>query len=80
MHPTADRKPHLLSDDDAKWADVVVTMGCGDSCPNIPGRRYIGRELPDPAGQPLGAVRAIRDDIATRVEHLARELAAVEPP
>jgi arsenate reductase len=71
----ADRKPRLLSDDDGRWADVVVTMGCGDSCPYIPGRRYIDWELPDPAGQPLGAVRAIRDDIAMRVEHLARELA-----
>ena len=70
----ADRTPHLLSDDDARWADVVVTMGCGDSCPYIPGRRYLDWELPDPAGQPLGAVRAIRDDIAARVEHLAEEL------
>ena len=73
----ADRRPHRLGDEDARWADVVVTMGCGDSCPYIPGRRYVDWELPDPSGQPIEAVRAIRDDIAARVEQLARELAAL---
>lgn len=63
--------PHRLNDDDARWAEVVITMGCGDSCPYIPGRRYIDWELPDPKGQPLEAVRAIRDEIARRVEELA---------
>jgi len=70
------RVPQRLTDDLALWADVVVTMGCGDACPYIAGRRYIDWELPDPAGQPLDAVRAIRDDIAARVNHLERELAA----
>lgn len=71
----ADRAPQPLTDELARWADVVVTMGCGDSCPYIPGRRYIEWELADPAGQPLAAVRAIRDDIEARVRGLARELA-----
>jgi len=71
----ADRAPHRLSDDDARWADVVVTMGCGDSCPVIPGRRYIEWELTDPAGKPIDEVRTIRDEIATRVAALADELA-----
>jgi arsenate reductase len=70
----SDRGPRRLTDELAQWADVVVTMGCGDACPYIPGRRYIDWELPDPAGQPLDAVRAIRDDIAARVRQLASEL------
>ncbi len=69
-----DRRPHLLSDEDAEWADVVVTMGCGDECPYIPGRRYLDWDLPDPKGQPLDAVRATRDEIAARVEKLVAEL------
>jgi len=71
-----DRVPHQLSEDDARWADVVVTMGCGDECPYIPGRRYLDWDLPDPAGQPLDAVRATRDEIASRVEALVAELDA----
>ena len=71
----ADRVPRRLTDELARWADVVVTMGCGDACPYIPGRRYIDWQLPDPAGQPLDVVRAIRDDIDTRVKRLAHELA-----
>jgi arsenate reductase len=71
----ADRVPRRLTDELARWADVVVTMGCGDACPYIPGRRYIDWQLPDPAGQPLDAVRAIRDDIDARVKRLASELA-----
>jgi len=70
----SERVPQRLTDDLARWADIVVTMGCGDACPYIPGRRYIDWELPDPAHQPLDAVRAVRDDIAERVERLAREL------
>jgi arsenate reductase len=72
----ADRVPHQLSEDDARWADVVVTMGCGDECPYIPGRRYLDWDLPDPAGQPLEAVRATREEIARRVEALVAELDA----
>lgn len=70
----AGRVPRLLTDADAEWADVVVTMGCGDACPFVPGTRYIDWELPDPHGQALEAVRATRDDIAARTEELAREL------
>ena len=72
----ADRVPQRLTDELAQWADVVVTMGCGDACPYIPGRRYIDWELPDPAGQPIEAVRAIRDDIAARVNRLVSELSS----
>jgi arsenate reductase len=69
-----DRRPHRLTTEDAEWADVVVTMGCGDKCPYIPGRRYLDWDLPDPKGQPLDAVRATRDEIAARVEELVAEL------
>jgi arsenate reductase (thioredoxin) len=70
----ADHAPQKLTDDLARWADIVVTMGCGDACPYIPGRRYIDWELPDPAGKPLDDVRAIRDDINQRINTLAAEL------
>src|SRR6201994_3444936 len=78
----ADRVPHELTGDDARWADVIVTMGCGDECPYIPGRRYVDWDLPDPKGRPIEDVRATRDDIAGRVETLVRELdqQAVEAP
>jgi arsenate reductase (thioredoxin) len=66
----ADRTPHRLDLDDTDWADVVVTMGCGDACPVIPGKRYVDWELEDPAGQDLDTVRRIRDEIALRVEEL----------
>jgi len=72
----SDRTPQLLTDELAQWADVVVTMGCGDACPYIPGKRYIDWDLADPAGRPIDEVRAIRDDIATRVAGLAAELDA----
>jgi arsenate reductase (thioredoxin) len=75
----AQRQPQRLTDELAQWADVVVTMGCGDACPYIPGRRYIDWELTDPANQPLETVRAIRDDIADRVRRLVDELAAAGP-
>ncbi len=68
------RRPRRLSREDAEWADVVVTMGCGDECPYIPGKRYLDWDLPDPKGQPLAAVRATRDEIARRVEALLEEL------
>jgi arsenate reductase (thioredoxin) len=70
----AGRKPQLLTRALAEQADVVVTMGCGDACPYIPGKRYIDWELPDPAGRPLDEVRATRDEIAGRVEALIRQL------
>jgi arsenate reductase len=70
----SERGPHLLSREDAEWADVVVTMGCGDKCPYIPGRRYIDWDLPDPKGQPLDVVRGTREEIARRVEALLGEL------
>ncbi len=66
--------PHGLTEDDARWADVVVTMGCGDECPYIPGRRYVDWDLPDPAGRPLDEVRATRDEIDSRVRALVEEL------
>jgi arsenate reductase len=63
--------PHKLDDDDAQWAEVVVTMGCGDACPYIPGRRYVDWELDDPKGKSLEEVRRIRDEIARRIDELA---------
>ena len=70
----SDRRPQLLTRDLAERANVIVTMGCGDECPYIPGKRYIDWDLPDPKGRPVDEVRAIRDDIAARVETLAVEL------
>jgi protein-tyrosine-phosphatase len=74
-----DRQPQLLTPELAEPADVVVTMGCGDECPFIPGKRYLDWDLPDPKGQPLAAVRAIRDDIEHRVTQLVAELDAAVP-
>ena len=71
-----DRVPHKLEESDADWADVIVTMGCGDACPSIPGRRYIDWELNDPHGLPSEEVRRIRDEIAERTRSLAAELDA----
>lgn len=65
-----DRRPQRLTRELAERADVVVTMGCGDACPVIPGKRYLDWELADPAGRPLDDVRATRDEIARRVAHL----------
>jgi arsenate reductase (thioredoxin) len=70
----SDRRPQRLSDELAAQADVVVTMGCGDACPFIPGKRYIDWELPDPKGRPLDEVRATRDQIADLVRQLVDEL------
>ena len=68
-------QPHKLDQRrHAEWADVVVTMGCGDECPYIPGKRYIDWELDDPAGRPIEDVRRIRDQIASRVDALLAEL------
>lgn len=68
------RLPRRLTDEDAEWADVVVTMGCGDECPFIPGKRYLDWDLPDPKDRPLEEVRATRDEIARRVVELLGEL------
>jgi len=73
------RQPQRLSDDLAGAADVVVTMGCGDTCPFIPGKRYIDWDLPDPKGQDLDSVRATRDDIERRVQALIAELDTSRP-
>jgi arsenate reductase (thioredoxin) len=70
----AGRTPQLLTRELAAQADVVVTMGCGDACPVIPGKRYIDWDLTDPAGRSLGEVRGIRDDIDRRVRALVAEL------
>jgi arsenate reductase len=68
------RTPHRRDNADVEWADVVVTMGCGDACPVLPGKRYVDWELPDPAGRPLDEVRKIRDEIAERITSLVNEL------
>ena len=68
------RVPAALTDELVEQADVIVTMGCGDECPYIPGKRYIDWDLPDPKGRPLDEVRATRDEIARRVDALVREL------
>lgn len=70
----SERTPHLLERSDAEWADLVVTMGCGDSCPYIPGKRYLDWELEDPSGRPLEEVRATRDEIERRVSSLLEEM------
>jgi arsenate reductase (thioredoxin) len=68
----SDRAPRGLTDADAIWAEVVVTMGCGDACPLVPGRRYVDWDLDDPTGHDVAAVRTIRDEIRRRVTELAR--------
>ena len=72
----ADRVPQELTTELAQQADVVVTMGCGDACPYIPGKRYIDWDLPDPEGRPIVEVRATRDEIQRRVSALVSELDA----
>jgi arsenate reductase (thioredoxin) len=74
----AGRVPHRLDQADAEWADVVVTMGCGDACPLIPGKRYLDWALDDPKDQGGDAVRGIRDEIDRLITQLAAELDA--PP
>ncbi|MGO9791495.1 MAG: low molecular weight phosphatase family protein [Solirubrobacteraceae bacterium] len=68
------RRPQRLTRELGDQADIVVTMGCGDACPVIPGKRYLEWELPDPKGRPLDEVRATRGDIARRVQQLLQEL------
>lgn len=68
------RTPQQLTPELAAWADVAVTMGCGDECPYLRGKRYIDWELPDPAKRPLAEVRTARDEIRRRVTELLDEL------
>ena len=71
---SSQRRPRRLTTELAQWADLVVTMGCGDECPSVPGKRCLDWELPDPMGRPVEEVRATRDEIRHRVEELVREL------
>jgi arsenate reductase len=70
----SEQEPQLLTTELAEQADVVVTMGCGDACPYIPGKRYIDWNLQDPKGRPIADVRRLRDDIERRVTELVHEL------
>ncbi len=67
-------RPKILTADSVSRADVVVTMGCGDTCPYFPGKRYEDWELTDPAGQPIDVVRSVRDEIRDRITALVSEL------
>jgi protein-tyrosine-phosphatase len=73
------RQPQLLTRELTEQADVVVTMGCGDQCPFIAGKRYLDWDLPDPAGRPLDEVRATRDEIARHVQTLVSQLNSEVP-
>jgi protein-tyrosine-phosphatase len=75
-----DRRPQPLTRELAEQADVVVTMGCGDECPYIPGRRYLDWDLPDPAGRPLEEVRGTREEIQRRVAALVADLDSASRP
>ena len=66
------RRPKGFTDADVQWADVIVTMGCGDVCPVFPGKKYIDWDLPDPASMSAAEVRRLRDDIERRIGDLAR--------
>jgi arsenate reductase len=68
----SDRRPKGFTDADVEWADVIVTMGCGDVCPVFPGRQYLDWDLPDPVGMDLDGVRVLRDEIRQRVATLSR--------
>jgi arsenate reductase len=67
-------QPKILTTDSVSRADVVVTMGCGDTCPYFPGKRYLDWELTDPAGQPIDVVRRVRDHIQRHIETLISEI------
>ncbi|MFC9087064.1 arsenate reductase ArsC [Nocardiopsis dassonvillei] len=69
-----DQRPKILTTEAVEASDVCVTMGCGDTCPVFPGKRYLDWTLPDPAGRGVAAVRPIRDEIRRRVEELIGEL------
>jgi arsenate reductase len=76
----ASKVPRRLEPADAEWAGVVVTMGCGDACPVIPGKRYLDWNLEDPKGKDLEPTRLIRDEVARRIERLLRELDRSDEP
>jgi arsenate reductase len=71
-----DHQPKALTRELAQQADIMVTMGCGDQCPYIPGKRYLNWNLPDPKGRPLDEIRSTRDDIARRIDELLAQLNA----
>lgn len=71
------KRPKMITKEMAEWADVVVTMGCGESCPYLPGKHYIDWQLKDPSSLSLNEVRAVRDEISTRVLELIDELERV---
>jgi protein-tyrosine-phosphatase len=79
LDPTGER-PKILTADDGLAADVIVTMGCGDTCPVYVGKRNLDWQLPDPAGQPVEIVRPIVDDIDRRVQALVNELTNTDTP
>ena len=70
----ANNQPKVLTNEAVQESDVVITMGCGDTCPFYPGKRYEDWILNDPAGQPIEKVREIRDEIETKVKNLLKEL------
>jgi arsenate reductase (thioredoxin) len=72
-------EPKLLTTDAVEESDVVITMGCGDTCPIYPGKRYEDWELEDPAGKNIETVRRVRDEIRSRVENLLKSLDATNP-
>ena len=75
----AAEQPKILTDQAVRESDVVITMGCGDTCPIYPGKRYEDWDLDDPAGRGIEAVRPIRDDIERRIQHLLSQLATAQP-
>ncbi len=70
----SEQSPKVLTTDAVQASDVLITMGCGDTCPVFPGKRYLDWDLPDPAGKGVDAVRPIRDEVRARVEGLLHEL------
>jgi arsenate reductase len=75
----AGEQPKILTVESVQDSDVVITMGCGDTCPIFPGKRYEDWDLTDPAGQPIDVVRDVRDEIKTRIEVLLAELVTLPP-
>ncbi|MEU5326959.1 arsenate reductase ArsC [Streptomyces parvus] len=72
--------PKVLTPDAVQASDVVITMGCGDTCPVFPGKRYLDWQLADPAGQGVEAVRPIRDEIEQRIRGLISEITPTDQP
>jgi arsenate reductase len=70
----ADQKPKILTTDTVRASDIIITMGCGDTCPVFPGKRYLDWQLDDPAGKDIDVVRLIRDEIRHRIEELITDL------